>query len=264
MEPFPERSTENDNRKEIIILSSIFGAICLIILCVSFSLYFGYTNLYKKQQASIATAQAQATVTAVYQATQVADYEFFDDFDNNVHGWDSGTQVNDYWSGNLSISDGAYVWEIEELHNDGFFSRRDWYANIAIEDFDLSVDAKLATPEAVSLCYAVVFRASSDISEGYYVFSVCDDQKYYVEYNSDVDGNDKLSSLTHSPIIRSGDWNTLAVSARGDHFILSINNVVVSEFTDTRLPKGYIYLMLDADDTIPGTIMFDNFGLQTR
>jgi hypothetical protein len=44
--------------------------------------------------------------------------------------------------------------------------------------------------------------------------------------------------------------------------VLSINNKVVFEFTDSRVPAGDVYLVLDSNDDIPGTILFDNFGLQ--
>jgi hypothetical protein len=272
MESFTEKSVQNDNRKEIIILSSIFGVICLVFLCLMVGLYYGITKINKREQALKATEQAfkvtqqaQGTVTAVHQATQVAEYEFFDGFRNNLNFWDTGPQENDYWSGNMKVREGAYIWEIEELHISGFYSWGGWAANQAVGDFDLSVDAKLATPEAVDLCYGVNFRTSpKDVAEGFYAFTVCDDQKFFVKYDSDLDGDALLVPWTRSQAIHSGDWNTLAISARGDHFVLSINNTVVADFTDAHLRRGYAYLVLNANDSIPGTIMFDNFALQTR
>ncbi|MBI5950694.1 MAG: hypothetical protein HY865_03475 [Chloroflexi bacterium] len=123
----------------------------------------------------------------------------------------------------------------------------------------------MATPNAQLLCYAVVFRISSNgIPDGAYVFSVCDQQQFLVEYKSDQDDGQVFTPWTYSDAIRSGDWNTLAVSARGDHFVLSINNVVVSEFTDERRESGYVHLMVQFFEQVPGTVMFDNFGLQPK
>ena len=266
-----------DNKKTVLILLLIMGVICLFTLGAVSIAFYTLNTVKQEQKSRLATEQASitatavsATNTAVYQATQVAEYEFFDDFDDNENEWDFGQEDSEYWRGSIGVRDGLYIWDVKEIYESDYeyvYSWRSYWDNKSVADFDLSVDARLATPNAQRLCYAVIFHASPNgFSDGGYEFYICDDQQFFVGYYSgDTKGEPRVfSNWTHSDAIRSGDWNTLAVNARGDHFILSINNAVVSEFTDSSRRSGYVYLMIISFDRTPGTIMFDNFGLQRR
>lgn len=258
MDHIPDPSSQNkDNRKVIIIILSIIGVVSLGFSCVVFGVYYGVNTVQETKQASV-------TSTAVAHVTQVAGYEFFDDFSDNKNNWDTSYQYSKYWYGYLKIDGGTYAWDVTTYYDTGFYSWRTYEKVASVKDFDLSVDAKLDTPEATDMCYGVGFRFSPeyDSNDGY-IFSVCDDQRFFAEYNND-DADITLVPWTRSTVIRSGDWNTLGVSARGDHFSLSINNVAVAEFTDTHRASGETYLLLDSSSEVPGTILFDNFGLQTR
>jgi hypothetical protein len=273
MDNLPPLVDQNDDNKIlIVILLSILGVICLFTLGATLVTFYMVNTVKQERKSYLVTQQAyassiavSATSTAVYQATQVAGYEFFDDFDDNENKWAYGHEDDEYWRGTLSVRDGAYIWDMREFYQDSSLSWRDYQDNYPITDFDLSVDAKLATPNAQNICYAVVFRSSFDaLYDGAYVFSVCDCGQFSVEFDSDLGNDTVFTPWTQSSSIRSGDWNTLAVSARGDHFILSINNIIVNELTDSRRGSGYVYLLMRHFDTTPGTIMFDNFGLQPR
>jgi hypothetical protein len=251
MENNPETATVKDEVKRVLVVFvSVFGSLSILLLCITGGIYGGARMIQEdRRQAALSTAVAHST--------QVADYLFFDDFADNSNNWDSGSESNDYWGGSLNIQDDMYVWNIDEFYDDGtFFSWRDYRNNIYVSDFDMSVDAKLATPEA-DLCYGVVFRESD---AGSYMFSVCDDQRFSVRFSSEED--EILQPWMFSRAVRTGEWNTLTVRARGDDFVLSINHQVVFEFTDARLTSGKVYLLLDSNDDIPGTILFDNFGSQ--
>ena len=273
----PLMDQNDDNKKVVLILASFLGVICLFTLGAVTIAFYTVHSVKQEQKSRLATEQANATgtvvsvtSTAVYQATQVAGYEFFDDFGDNESKWEFGQENNEYWRGSINVRDGAYIWDLKEIYEskyDYIYSWRGYWDNKPVADFDLSVNAKLTTPNAQRLCYGVTFRSSySGFSGGGYEFYICDDQQFYAGYYSgDVTNEEKtFSTWTHSDAIRSGDWNTLAVNARGNHFILSINNVVVSEFTDSSRGSGYVYLMFICFDETPGTIMFDNFGFQSR
>jgi hypothetical protein len=250
MENIPETSTARDEiKRALLVFVSVFGSLCVLFLCITGGLYGGVRMMDEKQK------QAAAA-----QATLVGGYDIFDDFQDNDLNWGIGDANSEYWEGSVNVQDGMYVWIIEKYSDDPtFFSFRSFERYIYAHDFDLSVDGKLATPEA-DICYGVNFR---DGDEGGYIFTVCNDRMFSVRYSAPEDGQDEVfQPYTFSKAIRSDEWNTLGVRARGDHFVLSINNKVVFEFTDSRVPAGDVYLVLDSNDDIPGTILFDNFGLQ--
>jgi hypothetical protein len=255
MENTPEPQIVRDEVKRLwMAFVILFGLLCFLLLCTTGGLYGGILVIEEKQKQ-----------VAIAQSTLVAGYHFFDDFHDNRNEWMVGSESNDFWDGTYAIEDGMYVWNIDEFHEDGRFVSWREHGNklylLYFRDFDMSVDAKLGTPEA-DLCYGLVFR-ESDV--GSYMFHVCDGQQFAVTYNEYGTEHDELiQPWKYTRAIRSGDWNTLAVSARGDHFVLSINNQVVFEFTDTRLTRGKVYLLLDSYAAIPGTIMFDNFGVQQK
>lgn len=189
-------------------------------------------------------------------------YEIFDDFSDKSNGWwDYGWSPD--WYGFIRVQDGSYIWEAQRFYNSReFYEFKPHNYNVNLEDFDLSVDAMLATPEASHMCYGVSFRTPYYSQSGY-LFSVCDTQEFIVKYLGQ-DGWEILAPRTFSDAILAGQWNNLEVSARGDHFVLSINDVKVFEFTHSKSSVGMVYLLLHAHGDIPGTIMFDNFHLQEK
>lgn len=260
-------TNDNGNKQTIIILLSIFGVLCIILVCVAVGAFYGINGIKKTQQADTATAQANATSTVVSRISQIAGYDFFDSFEDNHNQWRQGPEDNDYWFGNIDVRDGMYVWDVIGFRNSTYQSSWSSYQNSTpVEDFDLSVDARLFTPEANQMCYAVAFRADPDsLATNGYEFHVCDSQQFYVGYYGGLSGESKeILPWTQSNSIRSGEWNTLEVKARGDRFTLSINQEVVYEFTDSTSSSGRVYLMIRYYDQTPGMIQFDNFGLQPR
>jgi hypothetical protein len=95
------------------------------------------------------------------------------------------------------------------------------------------------------------------------MFSVCDSGVYSVNYYLENESK-TINPWTRSDAIRTGDWNTLSVSAHGEDIVLSINHAVVSEFSNADVAKGYIYLLVRIFDDQPGTVLFDNFAMQPR
>ena len=254
---------DNGNKQTIIILFSLVGVLCIILLCSAAGIY----NINKSQQSNIATSQANATSTVVFHKTQVAGYDLFDSFDDNRNNWRQGQENNEYWYGDIDIRDGMYIWDLKGFYHS--VSQTSWSTyqeSKPLLDFDLSVDTKLATPKAKDICFAIAFRANPNVlATNGYEFHVCDTQKFVVGYYAGTaDETKNFINWTQSSAIYPGEWNTLGITARGDQFVLSINNTIVYEFTDSTSSSGYVYLMIRYYDQIPGTVLFDNFGLQPR
>ena len=260
-----EVTKSKDDRIIKIITSIGLTLCCLVFGSLSASIYY-LNSLAIQNESAIATAQVYATATSISHATKVAGYEIFDDFDSNPHHWyvdEEDEKNNDRWAGTIAIRDGMYVWDIREVKNPGSLSWRDYDDQKIVQDFDLSIDAKLVEGSPELLCYGIAFRVSPrSFNSGGYIFSICDNGVYSLVNHNKVDGSEILIPWTRSVDIHSGEWNSLSVNARGDHIVLSINNVNVSEFVDAHVKGGYIYLVLRIFGDQPGTIFFDNFAFQ--
>jgi hypothetical protein len=195
----------------------------------------------------------------------VASYDILDNFGSNHLDWyEEEPENNERWSGTIAIRDGMYVWDIDTVKDPGSFSYRGYDSQKKIENFDMSVDIKLESGSSDLLCYGVAFRASPrSLKSGSYMFSMCDSGVYSVSHYIENESQ-AINPWTRSQAIRTGDWNTLSVSAHGEAVVLSINHVVVSEFSNANVANGYIYLLVRIFDDQPGTVVFDNFALQPR
>lgn len=258
-----------------ILIGSYLFLCCLVVGIGGGSFYFVKSSADRAKGATAtvhavstdlaSTSQVLAATAAITHATEIADYEFYDNYDSNPHHWDTGIEDNDYWKGVIGIRDGSYVWDIREAKESYFYTWRGFDQKIAHQDFDLSVDAKLDQGSSDLLCYGVAFRVSPrDFDSGAYIFSVCDSGVFGVEYHNEVDGSKEIIPWTRSDAIRSGSPNTISVRARGENITLSINNMVVDEFADEHVIEGYVYLLLQTFNKKPGTVRFDNFAYQPR
>lgn len=277
MENQPEDAAiRKANTRTVRILIASYLFLCCMVVGVGGGSVYLVKSTEQRAKASTATVQAVITnaaatsqvlaaTAAVAHATQVVDYEIYDDFDSNPHDWETGIEDNVYWKGVIAIKGGSYVWDIREAKKSSFFSWRGYDQNLADQDFDLSVDAKLDQGPADLLCYGVAFRVSpKELDSGGYLFTVCDSGVFSVEYHNEVDGSEEIIPWTRSGAIRSGSPNTISIRARGEDITLSINNMVVDQFKDKHLIEGYVYLLVQAFDDQPGIVRFDNFAYQPR
>ena len=210
----------------------------------------------------IATQQAHATATAVARTTELAQYELVDTFDTNVNQWMSGTQNNDYWTGKATITDGVYLWDIEETKQ-AFIYWADFPGNEYIKNYDTYVDTKFAEIQSgTSACSGLIFRkAPLGWNTGGYSFLICNAGYFDIQYHN-IDGWQRINSQYH-PSIRTFDWNRIEVLVNGAHFVFLINSQVVYETDDDRQPTGGVALIVDIDKA-GAKILFDNFGYQSH
>jgi hypothetical protein len=212
---------------------------------------------------AVATQNANATATMVARPTEQAEYGFVDLFDDNSGDWFEESVNDEFMVGSIAIEDGLYAWNIREVKQT-FVYWADFRGGKPVEDFDVYVDFKVDDASPDNVCGGFVFRmASAGWEQGAYIFSVCNNSYFSVNYYKQGKWT-IISDWRYSNVIQSSDWNRIEISARGDHFTFIINNKVVSEMTDDRHLKGSLALLVEIDETKPATIWFDNFGFQTR
>jgi hypothetical protein len=212
---------------------------------------------------AFATQRANATATIIAQATEQAQYKYIDPFNDNTENWLTEFSDDEYMNGSLAINGGIYAWNIQEVKQP-FIYWSNFHQGSRFEDFDVYVDSKITAGAPGDACSGFVFRtASFDWEEGAYLFSVCNDSYFDVDYYEQGEW-DVIADWTYSAAIRNDDWNRLEIRARGTHFTFLINHEVVYEMTDDRQPTGGLALMIDINETNPVSIWFDNFGLQPR
>lgn len=212
---------------------------------------------------SIATQQSAATSTAVARVTEQSQYKFIDRFDSNTSNWMTGPQNDEYWQSSVSVKDGVYAWDVEKV-NKTFVYWADFYHGFPMKDFDAYLDTKFIAGTPGAVCGGLVFRKSSKgWDDGAYVFSICNDSLYKIEYHG-RDGWEYLLRWTYDDTISVSDWNRIEVKAKGDHFNFAINNKDVYELVDARQLEGGLAIIIDVRDKNPAVIWFDNFAYQTR
>ena len=181
-----------------------------------------------------------------------------DPFASNVNGWSTGEINDEFATTNQLIVDGKYRWEVT-AHQDV------WDLGVptgpAVSDFTLSVEAqRISGSEGSEITgYGVVFRWVD--FDNYYLFRIGDDQ----EFNFFLLENGERSTLidwTSSSAIRPGEVNRLTVTAAGSHFVLSINDQIVGEADNGRLPSGIVGLVTRLYAGTESVFEFDNLELR--
>jgi hypothetical protein len=210
-----------------------------------------------------ATQQVHATSTAVARSTEQAQYEFIERFQARSNLWFVGPRNNEYWIGDVSIKDGAYIWNVEEVKKP-FLWAGDFHMGANMKDFDVYVDTKFKDGFLGNVCSGLVFRKSPNgWDAGAYTFSICNDSSFRIFYY-DKDQWDPIADWASSDAIRTEDWNRIEVSARGNKLKFTINHTLVFEATDDRQKQGGLAVFIAFNEERPSTILFDNFGYQSR
>jgi hypothetical protein len=220
------------------------------------------------QQAGFtATAEAfsiQATATASARESAIADYDYYDPFDENINDWRVGAEDNEYWQGFIAIKDSAYTWQVATAKQ-GFMTWANFEPLANLADFDVALRVRRVLGEPHQACFGLLFRqASESIDDGTYILSVCDNGYYKVLYFDTQNGWDILQDWTLTEALVKGDWNLLEVSTRGEDFTVWINHQPMLTFTDSRLPSGNVAILLDLYGEPPIQIECDFFALQAR
>jgi len=183
--------------------------------------------------------------------------ELCDTFDTNVNGWRvSEFKILDI-NENSEIRNGAYIWHIECSNNYYgcyHFSYPSKESNVS--DFYLSVDmGRIEGP--IELGYGFRFR---DDGRNYYEFLISDTQKYSVNLWYDGEFEFLIFDNTGS-LIKPNEVNRLAVGAIGTRFVFYINDELVGELENDKIPSGVPSLTARFLTSGEGTLQIDNFGV---
>lgn len=212
---------------------------------------------------AVATQQGKVSATAISHATEQADYEFIEQFDEVSARWYVGPYNRQYGDVYYSIEDGVYKWDIRKASD--FTFSTDFYKGNKIKDFDVYLDTRFVESESLgAVCAGLAFRKpGADWKEGAFLFALCNDSHFRVLYY-DRDGWRAVTNSDFMSFIQTDDWNRIEVSARGDHFLFMLNNMEVFEMTDDRLQQGSLAIYLEVPDNESALVWFDNFGYQSR
>jgi hypothetical protein len=203
--------------------------------------------------------QITGTAKAIESLVEIAGAEWrvllSDTFDPVTSVWPTGTDDDEYATIVRSEVDTAYHWDATSKL--GFIS---WISanDIPLGDFLFSVEAQRIRGTESS-DYGVVFR--EDAFGNFYYMGVAKDGFFVSVYYEDewID----IVDFTYSSAVIADEKNKITVIARGSHFIFLINDVIVAEAVDDRIPKGTTALAIQIyDPGLEATIAFDNFELR--
>lgn len=212
---------------------------------------------------AVATQHANTTATAVVRSTEQGQYEFIERFDAPSNLWLYGPEKDEYWIGQISIKDGVYIWDANQVKQT-FVYWSDFHKENTIKDFDIYMDTKFVEGIVGGVCGGFVFRkAPGDWENGAYTFSVCNDSYFQINYYLQGEW-EIILDWEYSNVIQHTDWNRLEISARGNNFTFTINNMDVFEMKDDRREMGGLAILFEVKETDPAVVWFDNFGYQSR
>jgi hypothetical protein len=180
-----------------------------------------------------------------------------DSFDNNNHGWHTGSFSDQFGTVDRSIQGGRYRWEIK-AEKQGWSGFRDTPNMNPVSDFSLTAIGQC--PGTQGCIYGVVFR---DAGEGYYVFEILSSAHEFAFERFVAEPTPGLVIFidwTKAPSILPDQPNRLGVTAEGSHFIFFINNRHVAEDNDNLLSSGKVGLFIGA--SAGNQAVFDHFEVR--
>lgn len=269
----------------------VVGVIVVVALCVTFGVVgvgglglLGLGSAAATAEAATATAQVatgtaaarqtsiaqEATATAqVVEATQAAlaanisrwtswPVLYSDDFTSDTRRWTTGPFDGERASGRQSIAGGVYLWDVNS--KSGVHLRGDVEKTGPVGDFYISVEARLADGPS-DADYGLVLRR---VDSSFYYFSVAASGDYY---SFSVLQNGTWTTLiewTKTGALSTSEPNRLTVIGEGARFYFFINNELIAEYEDSRLPSGEIGLGIELNNRGDnGVFEFDNFVLRS-
>lgn len=192
---------------------------------------------------------AEATAQAVWPLV------LSDSFDNNNHNWTTESTTTADSTIKVTLTSGKYRWEIK-APTQGFFAPG-LFDMAPLADFWSAVEFNQVQGSKTALA-GIIFRVADD---GFYSFSVTQQGqfRFFLNYKGQITN----SQTWDDPKVKlNATGNKLAVSASGSHFIFFLNDQFVGQADDTRLPQGWVGVVLGVPADTQATIFeFDNFEL---
>lgn len=252
----PAGFTKPPERKRRPKIGLIIGTVVLLILVIGGS-FAGYE--YLKNHNTTTDAQLIPTIapTTVPKGTPL----FSDLFMSNKNNWDTTSKA-----GEFSVKIGNASMVLEDDNNKLLWELVPGGRNF--KDFFLTTDAVLSKGTQDN-GYGVYIRGASNQNADlatYYRFELYGDGTFAVFKGTvDASGISKSSLLvnytTSSAILKQGQVNHIAISAKGSTMSLLVNGQTLTTFSDNSYTSGSIALFIsNLQNTTPGAqATFSNF-----
>jgi uncharacterized caspase-like protein len=176
-----------------------------------------------------------------------------DTFDSNATNWPTGAFDTESATVTRVIKNGGYDWNITTKNNYGARIRLPNGGNVS--DFDLSIDGNILSGPS-DADFGLTFR---DNGSEYYLFWVTKTSfAVHTLHNSQWE---EIIPSTNTSALLQNKINRIEVQAIGSHFKFLINNHLVGEADDSRLPSGRVGIFIGLFPGEQAEFMFDNFIL---
>lgn len=206
--------------------------------------------------------QLKTRASTIHQEALMWPLYFEETFTSNQNNWYAGDQTNEYYDASFDLKNG--VFHIEAIAKQGFTQPTWPQALEGLGDFYLSADIITAGSDDGAR-EGLIFRVGN---EGYYLYRLIFD-----EYGGKVDvllyyNGEWFTMMPAQRITRldieQGDDVQLGVIALEEQFVLLLNNIVLGDFSDPRLPIGYQGLSVGFSEAgNKGAFTFTNFKIFT-
>ena len=211
-------------------------------------------TLTARVQAAEATAEALEQMRQLAQSWPII---LGDSFNNPANDWPENEQDDPLAKMKWSFIDGKYRWAAQA--KEGFV----WWATPEIDelaDFSASITVtQLDGPPDAE--YGVIFRRTSDGE--YYLFELRESGEYafYIFWQDEWQ---TLIEWTPTDAFLPGVENKIDILALNNIFYLYINNELLAQHQDQRLPAGQVGLLVGLSNSgDEGKWDFDNFVVRT-
>jgi hypothetical protein len=234
----------------------IIGMVILLIVIAGGGI-LSYFTLIKSQGPATNQTTPTPTLTSVPKGTPL----FSDAFTNNKNGWDTTSQAGQF---SVSIGNGSLV--LEDDNNKLLWELVP--GGRSFRDFFLTTDAVLSKGTQDN-GYGIYIRSTSnqnlDVAT-YYRFELYGDGTFAIFKGTlDATGTSQsnllVSYTTSSAILKQGQVNHIAISAKGSTISLIVNGQTLKTISDNSYTSGSVAMFVsNLPNTTPGAqATFSNF-----
>src|SRR6266568_2657942 len=237
-------------------LALIIGVVVLLVVIIGGGV-LGYFSLIKSQ----GSATTQTTLTSTPTPVPNGKPLFNDAFTNNKNAWDTTSRAGQF---SVKIGNGSLV--LEDDNNKLLWELVP--GGRSFRDFFLTTDVVLSKGTADN-GYGIYIRSASNLNldiATYYRFELYGDGTFAI-YKGTVDANGTSTSnflvnyTTSSAILKQGQVNHIAISAKGSSMIFIVNGQTVKTISDNSYANGSVAMFVsNLPNTTPGAqVTFSNF-----
>src|SRR6266566_1234624 len=234
----------------------IIGMVILLIVIAGGGI-LSYFILIKSQGPATNQTTRTTMVTSVPKGTPL----FSDAFTNNKNGWDTTSQAGQF---SVNVGNGSLV--LEDDNNKLLWELVP--GGRSFRDFFLTTDAVLSKGTQDN-GYGIYIRSASNLNldiATYYRFELYGDGTFAIfkgtlDANGTSQSNLLVSYTTSSAILKQGQVNHIAISAKGSTISLIVNGQTLKTISDNSYTSGSVAMFVsNLPNTTPGAqATFSNF-----